>query len=69
MIARYIIGRFWFGRVRSYLREQQFIGRKIEVFEGRGWLDRAFIVKGDDADVRAVDQDMRAWIKRVNEAA
>lgn len=48
-------------QVRDYLEGLQFEGKHIEWREGRGWLERSFIVKGRPEDVAEVKTLITLW--------
>ena len=35
---------------------------QIEYFEGRGWLERDFVIRDKDSDIEAIDRDLKRWI-------
>lgn len=50
------------GRLRDYLNKCKFKGMQIEYFEGRGWLERDFVIRGKDSDIEIIDRDIKHWI-------
>lgn len=47
-------GPLWWGAIREAVARCRFEGRNVELFEGRGWLTRTFVIRGDDAVVAAI---------------
>ncbi len=65
-MIKFHFGVLFCGKVREYLKQQQFLGRKIEFHEGRGWASRDFIIKGDPADVSHVGDTLMTWCRYLN---
>ena len=49
------------GRIREFLRRQRFLGMQIEWFEGRGWFEREWIVRGDARHLEIIQRSILAW--------
>lgn len=52
------------GAIRKSVEYARFLGHKVELFEGAGWLSRHFEVRGDDAGVRLISEQWREWAER-----
>lgn len=55
------VGRLLCGTIRQFLRECQFRGMRIEWIESCGWLRRRFIVRGDVASLRHIEDALSRW--------
>lgn len=56
-------GRLLCGTIRDYLKREQFAGRKIQFYEGTGWIERTFLVKGDAKDIVRIEKQIKNWFK------
>lgn len=56
------VGIFLCRRLRDYLNKCKLKGMQIEYFEGRGWLERDFVILGKDSDIEAIDRDLKRLI-------
>lgn len=57
------VGRLLWKPLREMLDSEIFLGANIEYQEGKGWLERTFIVKGDPVDVNRVYNRVDTWMK------
>lgn len=62
-IYHYDVGLLFWREMREYLNRQRFMGRNIEWFEGSGWLERRFTVKGSAEDMKYLDRRLRAYFE------
>jgi hypothetical protein len=49
------------GPIRDFIKRCQFNGLKIEFYEGSGFWEKTFIIKGDDKDVANVRHSLYEW--------
>jgi hypothetical protein len=49
------------GKVRDFLERCKFEGMNIEWREGRGWISRDWIVKGNPADIQIINASLQQW--------
>lgn len=68
MIYKLTAGRLLCGEVRDYLTEAKFKGADIEWIESKGWIERDFVVKGNDNHVKQIGMALNAWAARLREA-
>lgn len=54
-------GRLFWRKIRSAIEEYRFKGYDVEYFEGTGFIERKFIIKGDNRVV----QQIHDWLKEV----
>lgn len=54
------------GKIREYLESRRFEGVDFEWREGRGWIEREWIIRGAPAAVQLIQGDMKAWVKDNN---
>ena len=55
------IGILLCGEVRDFLKKAQFLNYDITFFEGNGWIERDFIVKGNKKHVEMILKSLREW--------
>lgn len=55
------VGLLYFGAVRDFLKRCKFNGLNIEWYEGSGWLERTFIVKGNERDLLNIKHSLEKW--------
>ena len=60
---RITVGRLLCSKLRDFLDNEIFRGKKIRWREGRGWIEREFSVIGDAADINAVAERINNWVK------
>ena len=58
---RMTVGRLLCGRLRDYLDGCKFRGADISYLESSGWVEREFIIKGDDNHMITVRASLIAW--------
>jgi len=46
------IGCMYYGLIRDLVGEMKFEGQNIEHWEGRGWISRRFVFRGDPAPIQ-----------------
>lgn len=51
------------GKIREYLESRRFEGFDFEWREGRGWIEREWIIRGTPTAVRLIHGDIKAWVK------
>ena len=56
---RMTVGRLLCGHVRNYLNQQRFLDQDIDYLEGQGWIEREFIIKGND--LSRISRDIDKW--------
>lgn len=62
------IGLLHWGVFREAVRELQWRGHKLDMFEGSGWLERRFIVRGDEEPVRLLHRWLEGERQRLGAA-
>jgi hypothetical protein len=61
-----VVGRLLCKDMRSILESEQFMGRKINWLESKGWFERLFTVTGEAEDVWKTAERITAWARNVN---
>lgn len=59
------IGRLLCSTYRDYLEGMQFKHSSMRFREGKGWIERIFMVSGPQDVVAEVARDTCAWIRRM----
>ena len=58
------IGIILCGAVRDFLKRCKWEGMDIEWYEGSGWIDREWIVRGKASDVQIVRTTIERWASK-----
>ena len=61
---RMTVGRLLCSHVRNYLNQQRFMNQDIDYLEGQGWIEREFIIKGND--LSRISRDIDKWSSQHN---
>lgn len=64
-MIEYTVGSMIAGKLRDYLNGEKFKGRKIDFFEGKGFIERKFIIRGNRADIAHIEAVMADYIERI----
>lgn len=56
-------GRILCGRVRDFLNQMQFIGYNITFLESSGWIEREFLIRGDEAAISFAKTTLAHWAR------
>ena len=59
----FTVGIMFCGKIREFLESCRFKGMDIEWREGRGWIEREWIIRGASDDVLATNRTIIQWIK------
>lgn len=67
MVFEFTTGILLCGQVRDFLEECKFKGLDIEWREGKGLIERRWIVKGNPVHVREVADQIMKWFSIIND--
>lgn len=60
------VGRLLCSPVRNFLKKCQFKGRDIKFMESDGWIERDFIISGNDVDIGVVKDSLDNWVNQLD---
>ena len=58
------VGRLLCRQVRDYLKQCEFKNENIKWIESSGFIERTFVIKGDQPVLEDIESDLDRWIKK-----
>ena len=59
-------GRLLCSHVRNFLKKCQFKGMSITFMESDGWIERDFVISGNDDDMVFVKDSLNKWVNSLD---
>lgn len=63
---RFTAGRLLCGKIRDFLQKCRFDGMQVEWYEGNGWIERDWIIKGNENDMCVIKRSLELWETTIN---
>lgn len=60
------VGRLLCGKVRDFLNQMQFVGYHITYLESSGWIEREFLIRGEEDAVEFARTTLTHWIRSLD---
>jgi hypothetical protein len=61
------VGLIYWRQIRDLVDRMKFLGHQIDLWESSGWIERDFIIRGDDEAIRVASTALNRWRREIGE--